>query len=387
MSQNLKSSENNEVIKNLFKLTSEWEKKNTMEGIGTISAQIEADYQKRVDEITRQRALTDDEYYYSAGYQSPQTLRKIELENENQQLAFKEAELWRRTQYETNTHYDIAQDRIKADFKQLQAKINSENQRFAYQIKNEWEQLQVKAQDEANILQFKEEQEWKRMTYKTESEKQQLREKFENENLQLQYKTENENKRFICQMAQEWKEVQLRVESEKQQLQAKIESEFQLEEARGRNAVLTEETRGEYGLMLEETRGQNALALAKREHKNKLKEMTAEVFNRMSVVGFESSVMAVHKIIDEDNKRRASLLEWMAKRGELRNKVQEMAVAFILKHKSSEVEHRQEMEKMKLANKLKKSEMKLASKLGTSKKQQEEQDELDNILKGWMGQI
>jgi hypothetical protein len=94
----------------------------------------------------------------------------------------------------------------------------------------------------------------------------------------------------------------------------------------------------------EQARGQTALDLSKQEHAQRLREMQADLENRARMAGIESNLLAVHKILDEDNNRRASLHRQLEDRSKLRGEVFKMLAGAVIQEKLAQRQHEREKE-------------------------------------------
>jgi hypothetical protein len=231
----------------------------------------------------------------------------------------------------------------------------------SYQLK--LQQIQQSAYNEmyragANMERerFKASEEWQRMQYKSNQESQ-----------QMQYKA-----------GEEWRQLQFKNDQENQRTQNILDREDQRETIRGQNA-----------LAVEKNKGQNAVNLSNYEHRNKLLQMQADLESRMIMAGFESGILATQKMIDEDNKRRASMLEGMETRGKLRGEVFKMLAGAVIQEKLAQKQHARDVEKLNLESKLRQDEqyfqkvcLHLAGLLEAGKKSEADR-ELERILGGW----
>jgi hypothetical protein len=94
----------------------------------------------------------------------------------------------------------------------------------------------------------------------------------------------------------------------------------------------------------EQARGQTAIELSKQEHGQRLAEMQADLENHARMAGIESNLLAVHKILDEDNNRRASLNRQLEDRSKLRGEVFKMLAGAVIQEKLAQRQHAREKE-------------------------------------------
>lgn len=192
------------------------------------------------------------------------------------------------------------------------------------------------------------------------------------------FKASEEWQRVQYKAGEEWRQAQYKAEQENQRMQTMFAREDQREEMRGKNA-----------LAVEEARGRNALNLAGYEHQNKLAQMQADLENRLTASGFESGILAMQKLIDEDNHRRASLLKQIEERSQLRSKVTKMLAGAIIQEKLAQKQHQRDLEKMSHESNLKQAEMYFSGvcgylwKLLDASKEQEAKDEIDRLHEAW----
>jgi hypothetical protein len=167
---------------------------------------------------------------------------------------------------------------------------------------------------------------------------------------------------------------------------------LEVEDVRGKNALSVEEFRHQSASHVEHQRGQNSLTLAQVEHLNLLERMETDLRYSITRAGTESAVLATHKVIDEDNKRRASLLDHIQARGQLRGKVQEMLIGAVIQEKLAQKQHVRDIEKLEKESSLRRFEAywnsftALISSLYESGKRDEARAEIDRQIEKWQTQ-
>jgi cell division protein FtsI/penicillin-binding protein 2 len=158
------------------------------------------------------------------------------------------------------------------------------------------------------------------------------------------------------------------------QLQAKFDPHYQLklQEAHGR--IYAEQMRGQATLEREyiransamdvarfnasmedqrqQAQGQTALQLSTQEHAQKLEQMQAALDNNMALAGMESGILAMHKIMDESTKVRASTLAQFEEGTKLRGDLLKMGLEYVLKEKLAQKQHARDMEMASHQNQL-----------------------------------
>jgi hypothetical protein len=191
----------------------------------------------------------------------------------------------------------------------------------------------------------------------------------------------------------------------------RAEREDQRESIRSQTALSVENKRGDNALTLadkehqnkfsqmqylseredqrETMRGETALALSDKDHQNQLTRMQTDLQNRLTLAGFDSGVLATHKMMDEDNNRRASMLAQMENRTQLRGEVFKMLAGAIVQEKLAQKQHARDLEKMNLASNLKQGEQYFESvclylaKLLDASREEEAKAEIDRLFKEW----
>ena len=157
----------------------------------------------------------------------------------------------------------------------------------------------------------------------------------------------------------------------------------------GENNVTIENMRGENARGVEQLRGENSLALSNVEHKNIIARMEEDLRNQITKAGFDSGVLAVHKTIEEDNKKRNTLIAQIEARTALRSRVQEKLIDAVIKEKLAQKQHARDMERLEKESELRRFETFWSSFSGfiMSLYQQGKQDEaraaIDRQLEQW----
>lgn len=155
------------------------------------------------------------------------------------------------------------------------------------------------------------------------------------------------------------------------------------------NSLTIENMRGDNARGVELLRGENSLALINTEHKNAIARMEDDLKNQLAKAGFDSGVLAVHKTIDEDSKKRNTLIAQMEARTVLRSAVQEKLIDAVIKEKLAQKQHARDMERLEKESELRRFETFWSSFSGfvMSLYQQGKQDEaraaIDRQLEQW----
>ncbi len=193
---------------------------------------------------------------------------------------------------------------------------------------------------------------------------------------------------------------QFRARREDQRETMRSETALSIESKRGNNALTLADKDHQNKLsqlqyisgredQREEMKGQTALALADKDHTNQLARMQTDLQNRVALSGFDSGILAVHKIMEEDNNRRASMLRQMESHSQLRGELTKMAFGAMLQKLEAKEAHARDMEKMSLASSLNQAEQYFQSvclylsQLLEASKEEEAKAELDRLLSEW----
>ena len=151
------------------------------------------------------------------------------------------------------------------------------------------------------------------------------------------------------------KKEQFRAGSEMEREQFRAGTSFQLESAKSQAAMEREQfnamelwKRTELQMQREDARevikGENDLMLSYENHHNHLVEMQADLDHRLKLVGAELRVSATKTLLEEDTKRRASLVQQIEQRGALRSEVFKMLAGAIIQEKLAQRQHKRDME-------------------------------------------
>ncbi|NHZ66631.1 hypothetical protein [Massilia genomosp. 1] len=176
---------------------------------------------------------------------------------------------------------------------------------------------------------------------------------------------------------------------EDERLEKTISAQFEMEEMRGKGALDVERLRGENNVSVTNLHHSNNLALSREEQKNVITRMELELRNQIQKSGFDSGVLAVHKLIDEDNKRRASLTTQMELRSSLRAKIQEKIVDAVIDVRVSRMKHDLEVKRMEKQSELGQADTYFNMVTGyvlallNKGKEQEAKDEIDRLVRQW----
>jgi hypothetical protein len=211
--------------------------------------------------------------------------------------------------------------------------------------------------------------------------------------------------------SEKWQQLQYMAGREDQNAQYRAEQEEKREVMRGENALSVESKRGENALTLadkdhqnkfsqlqsiseredqrEEMKGQTALNLADKAHTNQLAQIQAEFQNQVSLSAFNSGISAVHKLMDENNKKRESLLKRREDRNIIRGRCQELVMETVANELLAKNQHARELEKMNLASSLNQAEQYFQSvclylsQLLEASKEEEAKAEIDRLFSEW----
>jgi hypothetical protein len=150
-----------------------------------------------------------------------------------------------------------------------------------------------------------------------------------------------------------------------------------------------ERMRGETSTAVERMRGENNTSLAQLEHENAIVRMEKDLQNHVSKIGVDSGVLAVQKLIDQDNSKRASLLDQIEARSNLRGEVFKMLSGAIIQEKLAQKQHARDMEKlekeraMNRADEYSKSLVLYLTNLIDTGNMQAAKDEIDRLVNEW----
>jgi hypothetical protein len=96
---------------------------------------------------------------------------------------------------------------------------------------------------------------------------------------------------------------------------------------------------------LEERREQNSVTLSRIDHENKLTQMEESLRHSVFKSGFDSGILTIHKMMDEDTARRASLTKQFEDRSQLRGDVFKMLAGAIIQEKLAQRQHKRDLER------------------------------------------
>ena len=136
-------------------------------------------------------------------------------------------------------------------------------------------------------------------------------------------------------------------------------------------------------------RGENNTSLAQLEHENAIVRMEKDLQNHVSKIGVDSGVLAVQKLIDQDNSKRASLMDQIEARANLRGEVFKMLSGAIIQEKLAQKQHARDMEKLEKESALRRADdyakgvaLYLTNLIDTGN-MQAAKDEVDRLVKEW----
>lgn len=153
-----------------------------------------------------------------------------------------------------------------------------------------------------------------------------------------------------------------------------------------------EKLRGDSARGVEQLRGQNSITLSNTEHKNAITRMEEDLRGQIAKSGFDSGVLAVHKTIEEDNKKRDTLIAQIEARTALRSRVQEKIIDAMIKEKLAQKQHSRDMERLEKESSLRRFETYWNSFTGfilslyESGKRDEARAEIDRQIEKWQTQ-
>jgi hypothetical protein len=155
------------------------------------------------------------------------------------------------------------------------------------------------------------------------------------------------------------------------------------------NNITVEKMRGDNSKEIEHLRGETALTLSSAEHKNIIARMEEDLRSHITKSSFDSGVSSVHKLMDEDNKKRASLISQIEARSLLRGRITEKLIDAVIDVKVTRMKHDLEIKRMEKESELRRVDaywnMLVSYLLALMNKGQEQEakGEIDRLLEQW----
>lgn len=149
---------------------------------------------------------------------------------------------------------------------------------------------------------------------------------------------------------------EFKAHKEDARLDKTINAQTALEKSRGESALGVARLQTETSVTLENMRGANSISLSNTEHKNALLRMEEDLRGQIARAGFDSGILAVHRTIEEDNKKRTTLIAQTEARSALRARVQEKLIDAVITEKLAQKQHARDMEKLEKESELKRFE-------------------------------
>jgi hypothetical protein len=205
------------------------------------------------------------------------------------------------------------------------------------------------------------------------------------ENVKSGYELERQNIKENGAMERE----RFRLSREDSRLDRTISAQFELEETRGKSALEVERLRGSNSVSLANVSHSNNLAISATEQKNAIMRMEYELRTQIEKSGFDSGVLAVQKLIDQDDKKRLSLTTQMESRALLRGRIQEKLIDAVIEVRTSRFKHDLEIQRMEKQSSLSQADTYFNMVTGyvfsllNTGKEQEAKDEIDRLIRQW----